>query len=137
MSEIICRLNPMTNKPVVFIADHIDYDKGEITVLDGDKLTNKLVVKLNFYQATSPVGADDEKAIIEQYKIASKDQNVILRHKLPRKESRKQVEKAQAKIAPAPAALTVGKTFVDEIEILQKEFNDRINSILARAATKH
>lgn len=136
MSEIICRLNPMTNKPVVFIADHIDYDKGEITVLDGDTLSNKLTVKLNFYQATSPVGAEQEKAVIEQYKATSKDENVILRHKLPRKESRKQTEKAHAKISPLPSH-AIGKSFVDELEMIQKEFNDRINGLLAKASTKH
>ncbi len=81
-TQILCRVD--TNRiPVVFLTDSIDYDKGHI--LSWTK-GEPQVVSLSYYHTTLPLSAADEEILRQRYARAFADDDVVVRHRLPRTE---------------------------------------------------
>lgn len=84
--EILCRVDASTvpPTPVVFLRDTIN--KNQIQVWKGEG--NPVYVPLDYYKMTGPLSAQDEKALMERYKLATgkQDQIIKINHRLPRNE---------------------------------------------------
>lgn len=81
-TAILCRYDNVNTKPVVFLADSIDYDKQTIKAwLDGKTVDASLM----YYHTTVPLSQADNKALMQQFMNATHDPDVVLRDRLPRK----------------------------------------------------
>lgn len=82
IDAIICRLNPITNKPVIFIVDEFDKDKSTIGLWSED---NKITtVPVSFYNVCGPLSASDENELKKQFLYIVAQSDVHLRSRLPR-----------------------------------------------------
>lgn len=79
--EILCRIDPATTKPVVFVTDSIH--NGKIQAWNGEGKAE--YVPLDFYHMTGPLSAADERILCERFvKQANVTGVVKIRHRLPR-----------------------------------------------------
>lgn len=106
MNEILCRIDPATTKPVVFIAN--TYNRESSTVsgwVYGDKAPHPMSVE--FYHTTLPLSEEDQKTLAERYKTATGDNDAILRQRLPRTPKSRPNLLAAAAAPQATAPLTM------------------------------
>jgi len=78
-TEILCRLDKNTNKPVVFIAHTMA--NGQIQMWDGSD--DLRFIPLHEYQRTVPLADEDEKLVAKRFDRHFKTQSIV-RHRLPR-----------------------------------------------------
>lgn len=79
-TNILCRFDSANNRPVVFIADTIN--EKEITAWSGGK---RFKTTLDYYHQTLPLSQADNIVLRNQFATATKDNDVIIRNRLPRK----------------------------------------------------
>ena len=143
-ANIICRIDPTNNKPVVFVTDQMDYEKGIILSWNAEPGADAEIKPLTYYQITNPVSEADEKVLVERYMERFGEKEVLVRHKLPRRQKPTQsflsgpvtvtnsAEHASVKVPPV-----VGHTDVDivaALEALRASVDDKFKALI-RAAT--
>lgn len=82
MESIIARVDS-TNRPVVFLLDTLDSDKGMIKAWRNMETKNIDLVSMDYYKTTRALSDTDEAALARKYsdKFAIKD-GIILRRRL-------------------------------------------------------
>lgn len=81
-TEILCRFDPASQTPVVFVADTMENDQ-----IQAWKGTGPIeYVPLAYYHITRALSAEDERVLTERFKSSTGKQNQIVkvRHRLPR-----------------------------------------------------
>lgn len=80
--EILCRYDAAQQKPVVFLRDTIQGDKIQVWS-EGSKAT---LMPLDYYGMTRHLSAEDERVLMERFKVATnrQDQIVHINHRMPR-----------------------------------------------------
>lgn len=80
-TEILCRYDPEKRKPVVFISSR-NFDGGMIESWISGPATE--MSPLSYYHTTLPLSAADEVVLRNRFAKALSDNNVQIRHRLPR-----------------------------------------------------
>lgn len=105
-TEILCRFDPSTAKPVVFVTNRMDGNNIEAWT-GGDAV----MMPLSYYHTTQPLSAKDEKILRDRYAAHVNDAHVQIRHRLPRTAravpDRLPATKKAAAPAPTPASNVV------------------------------
>jgi hypothetical protein len=79
--EILCRIDPATKQPVVFITDTIH--NGQIQAWKGEGKSE--YVPLDYYHMTGPLSASDERVLCERFVKATNAAGLVkIRHRMPR-----------------------------------------------------
>jgi hypothetical protein len=144
-ANIICRIDPTNNKPVVFVTDQMDYDKGEILSWIAEPGQDAEIKPLTYYQITNPVSEADEKVLVERYMEKFGEKEITVRHKLPRRAKPTQsflsgntgsalVDAVHASIKVPPVSGNTAVDFVAALEALRASVDDKFRALI-RAAT--
>ncbi len=128
-TEILCRFDPEKKKPVVFITSR-NFEGGMIESWITGNATE--MTPLSYYYTTLPLSAADEVLLRNRFAKAVNDNNVQIRHRLPRT-TREVPNRLARSVAASPVAATPAPAVAPVVEGIAN-MSPEVRALLEQAA---